>query len=191
MKPLSLVGLATFGLVVAAAPASGSIMVLGDSIGHACYASARAQLGTRTALADCNTALESGKLSFEDTVATYVNRGIVKIHAGDHQAAIADFDRSIRLDPNQPESYLNKGSALLRLGGRSQEAVGLFDEAIQRKTRRPELAYFGRAIAHEDNGNLNAAYHDYRRARDLAPRWDLPAREMSRFQVRPAGSRRM
>jgi tetratricopeptide (TPR) repeat protein len=77
------------------------------------------------------------------------------------------------------------------MGASTSEAIALFDEALRRNTRRPELAYFSRGIAHEVAGNLQQAYLDYRRAQELAPRWDQPAREMSRFQVRKAGGTTM
>ena len=47
--------------------------------------------------------------------------------------AIADFDRAIALDPNQPEAYLNKGAALIRLNNPT-EALRLFTVALEHNT---------------------------------------------------------
>lgn len=180
--------IAVFSGALLCSAANASIQVLGNSVGHGCYVSATMRNGSSNAIRDCDNALNSGLLTDEDTVATYVNRGIVKIYAGSYDSAIADFDRAIKLNPDEPESYLNKGSAILRMEGDPSQAITLFNEALARQTRRPELAYYARAVAHETSGNLGAAYRDYRRAQELAPRWEEPGRELSRFQVRRVNS---
>lgn len=171
-----------------AGPAAAGVVVIGSSPGRACYEAARSGDSSRDALAICDNALASGLMDSGDQVATFVNRGIVKILRGTYDLAISDFDRAIALDPRQPESYLNKGSALLRSGARAGDAIPLFSEALQRKTKRPELAYFGRAIAYEETGDVKSAYLDYRRAQEADPRWEQPAEELKRFQVRREGS---
>ena len=175
--------------VPAAAPAG--VMVIGNSPGFSCYAVARSKDGSKEALQRCNDAFKSGLLTFHDEVATYVNRGIVRLYGNDHQGAIADFDRAISLNPAQPESYLNKGVVLVQMGASSSDAIALFDAALVRKTSRPELAYYSRGVAHEVAGNLNAAYRDYKRAQELAPRWDEPREELSRFQVKRVPKQKM
>ncbi|HEY0447375.1 MAG TPA: tetratricopeptide repeat protein [Allosphingosinicella sp.] len=171
---------------LSSAPASAGVVVVGTSPARGCFESARAENGSEAALRGCNDAFASGMLSFYETVATHVNRGIVRLFGNDTSGAIADFDRAIALDPSEGESYLNKGAAYLKLE-RNAEARALFDEALQRRTKRPELAYFGRAIANETTGDIRAAYLDYQRAQAAAPRWQEPARELTRFQVRRAG----
>jgi tetratricopeptide (TPR) repeat protein len=169
---------------LSAVPAAASIMVIGNSLGADCYKSARAERWSRAALQGCNAALETGMLSFRDIVATHVNRGIVRLHGEDYDGAIADFDRAIALDPKQAESYLNKGSTYLRKGESPREAAALFTEALNRDTLRPELAYYGRAIAHEISGDLKSAYLDYQRASSARPDWAEPREELARFTVK-------
>lgn len=188
MRKASLLIAAAVSAAMFGSAAQASIQVLGNSIGHSCYVSATMKSGSATAIRDCDEALNSGLLSARDEVATYVNRGVVKIYAGALDSAVADFNEAIKRDPNEPESYLNKGSAILRANGSPAEAVNLFDEAIARNTTRPELAYYARAIAHETSGDVKAAYLDYRKAQELAPRWDDPSKELTRFQVRRASS---
>ena len=96
---------------------------------------------------------------------------------------MADYDAAIALDEGQAEAWLNKGLAVLRSGG-ARDAVGLFDAALARRTREPAIAHFGRAMAHEEAGDVRAAYADLVRARELSPRWAAPAVELKRFRVR-------
>jgi tetratricopeptide (TPR) repeat protein len=166
-------------------------MVIGNSPGFSCYAAARSRDGSSDALQRCNYAFTSGTLTFEDEVAAYVNRGIVRLYGKDHQGAVADFDKAISLNPAQPESYLNKGTALVRMGASPLEAIAMFNEALARKTSRPELAYFSRGVAHEVAGNLTQAYRDFKRAQQLAPRWNEPAEELSRFRVTRVSKQKM
>lgn len=187
MRKVGLVAASLLSASLLGSGAAASIRVLGNSIGHSCYVSAKSQDGSQAALADCSRALDSGRMSMEDMVATYVNRGIVRIYADQFPSAISDFDRAIELNPDQPESYLNKASAILRMSGDSAAAIALYGESLARNTKRPELAYYGRAVAHETSGNITAAYRDYRKAQELAPRWEEPRRELSRFQVRRLG----
>ena len=182
--------LTAWGLAEPAAAPAG-VTVLGSSPGFSCYAVARSKDGSSDALERCNTAFESGKLTFDDQVATYVNRGIVRLYGKDHEGAIADFDKAISLNPAQPESYLNKGAALVRMGASPTDAIALFNEALARKTSRPEVAYFSRGVAHELAGNISAAYRDYKRAQELAPRWEQPGQELSRFQVTRVSKQKM
>jgi tetratricopeptide (TPR) repeat protein len=184
MRKILLAAALSAGIMSSAA--SAGVVVVGTSPARGCYESARAENGSQVALEGCNAAFDSGMLSFYEQVATHVNRGIVRLFGDDTLGAIVDFDRAIALDPAQAESYLNKGAAYLKLE-RNAEARALFDEALQRRTKRPELAYFGRAIANETTGNIRAAYQDYQRAQAAAPKWADPARELTRFQIRPAG----
>jgi hypothetical protein len=62
-------------------------------------------------------------------------------------------------------------------------AVGLFDSALAKKTRRPALAYYGRGVAREMTGRLREAYQDYRQASLIEPRWNEPKAELARFTV--------
>ncbi|HEX8667271.1 MAG TPA: tetratricopeptide repeat protein [Allosphingosinicella sp.] len=173
-------------LAATAVPASASVIALGNSSARLCYKAAE----ERTALPQvarrwCDEALAAENLNRADTVATYVNRGILTLRSGDAEAAVQDFDRALALDRDEPEAYLNKGAALLNLPERTAEAAALFSTAIEKRTRRPAMAYYGRAVAYETAGDTAAAYHDYRQASRLAPKWREPRAELARFVVRP------
>lgn len=175
-------------LLLAAAtaiPAAASVVVVGSSSARHCYQAADSS--ARPSLDDidqCNRALYAEPLSDYEIAATHVNRGILLVRRDKTAEGLADFDRALAIDPDQPEAYLNKGMALLRMQGRANQALPLFETALEKRTKRPALAYYGRAIAHEDLGNVRAAYRDYKLASTSDPKWRVPLRELARFSVR-------
>jgi tetratricopeptide (TPR) repeat protein len=170
--------------MLAATPAFGAVQVIGSSSARMCYEAADTQTKpTADALQRCDLALSEEALTPHDEVATFVNRGILKLRLGRLDEASSDFESAIRRDPSEPEAYLNKGMAALRQDDGAQ-AVSLFDAALAKKTRRPALAYYGRGVAQEMAGRLREAYLDYRQASLLEPRWRDPKIELARFTVR-------
>ena len=180
-----------FAYVAAAAllipgAASASSTVIGSGLARMCYEAAEAERATSAILDICNRAISDEPLSYDDQVATYVNRGIIRAHMNDWPGALADYNRAIKLDPTEAEAYLNK--AVLTLKQRDwRQARELFDAALARNTRRPEFAYYGRAITQELAGDFAAAYADYQKASALAPAWEEPKKELTRFSVRKPG----
>ena len=170
-------------LAAVSVPALGAVTVLGSSSARMCFEAADSPLmPSQRDVRYCDQAFAENAMSQHDTVATYVNRGILKLRRNRIEEAIADFDQAIRLDPRQPEAYLNKGAALIRLND-ADGALPLFTSALDLHTRRPEIAHFGRAIAYETLGNVREAYADYRRASELDPDWADPQTELQRFRV--------
>ncbi|HYG48397.1 MAG TPA: tetratricopeptide repeat protein [Allosphingosinicella sp.] len=169
--------------LLAASPATGAVSVIGNSYARMCYEAAEARTPSIAAMRNCDQALREDTLSHSDVVATFVNRGILKARVGNVEQAIADYDEALSRDPDQPEAYLNKGFALLHLPEAEQRAKPMFDSALAKKTRRPELAYYGRAVANELAGQVRAAYHDYREASRISPKWRDPKVELARFKV--------
>lgn len=183
MANLKLVTMAAFA--VCAGPAAASVMVVGSSDARMCYEAADSPLNPSIRdIRRCDEALLHGSntLSQYETLATHVNRGILRLRRGMVDEAVADFDEAMRLDPEQPEAYLNKGAALLQRQNPS-EALQLFTVALDRQTTRPAIAHYGRAIANEQLGNVREAYADYQAASLLAPDWADPRTELQRFRV--------
>jgi tetratricopeptide (TPR) repeat protein len=166
-----------------AVPALAAVTVVGSSSARLCYEAAESDLTSAGRIRYCDQALAQDALSRHDLVATHVNRGILLMRGGRLDAAIADFDRAIARDEGQAEAYLNKGVAMLKVPAGFADALPLFTTALEKKTRRPEIAYYGRAIAHEMTGDIRAAYRDYKLASSHSPSWDQPKVELSRFKV--------
>ncbi|MBS0314067.1 MAG: hypothetical protein JSS05_07730 [Proteobacteria bacterium] len=167
--------------------AHASSMVIGSGLARLCYEAADAENATPQTLDTCNRALGEEPLAFEDQVATYVNRGILRAHMSDFAGALGDYDRAIRMDPREPEAYLNKATLVLKEQHDWRGARDLFDAAIAKQTRHPEFAYYGRAVANELAGDYAGAMADYQKASALAPNWDQPKKELTRFTVRKRG----
>jgi tetratricopeptide (TPR) repeat protein len=174
-------------LTIGADAALASSMVIGSGLARMCFEAAEAERATPGTLDVCNRAISDEALSYDDQVATYVNRGIIRARLNDTTGALADYNRALKLKPTEPEAYLNKGTLVLKVQRDWRQARELFDAAIRWRTRRPEFAYYGRAIAGEVGGDIAGAYADYRRASELAPKWEEPRRELSRFTVRKPG----
>ena len=182
MKSLTLAA----GLALAVVPlgaAQGGIITIGDGFARSCYIASESHDTRRLSFEACDRAFSEQALSHHDEVATHVNRGILYYLIGRLDAANRDYDAALALDPNEPEAWLNKGMAALKAGN-SAAALPMFERALQLRTVRPALAYYGRAIVFEDSGNLRQAYADLQRARDLEPKWTLPAEELKRYIVR-------
>jgi tetratricopeptide (TPR) repeat protein len=137
------------------------------------------QLGT--AMAACNEAV-AGDLSHVAMAGTLVNRGLIQAASGRNDAAMADFDAAIAKDPRMASAYITRGAALLH-AARYDAARADFNQAIALGTGDLHLAYFNRGEAQEASGNLVAAYHDYRKAQELAPDFKPASIELARFQV--------
>lgn len=171
-------------LCTAAAPLGAAVTVIGNTDARLCYEAAESGDAGSATIARCDSALKQEGLAVADEVATYVNRGILKLRLGRIDEAVGDFDAAIARDAGEADAYVNKGMAMLKSEGRWREALALFDEGLRRRTRRPAVAYFGRAVANELGGNMKQAYLDYREASLLAPKWRDPQVELARFTVR-------
>lgn len=85
-----------------------------------------------TADRDCTSAIEQ---EF-DVPNNQNSRGFVRFRQGRHALAIADYDLSLRANPNMASSYYVRGLAKLALG---QSAEG-WDDIAQARTLEPKVA---------------------------------------------------
>ncbi len=183
MRIPAFLALSAAALAFVPTAAQSAVTVLGNTTARTCYESALFERSSAADIRVCTQALDDPSLGTRDRVATYVNRGILYVASGQFDRGIADYDRAIALDETEPEAYLNKGLAMLHSRGSSAQIISLMTEALSNETREPALAFYARAIAHEDRGDVSAAYYDLQRAAEADPEWELPARELSRFRV--------
>ena len=175
---------AAAALLACSSPAQAGNFTIGSSFAEACYRAAEGRDVSISAREACEQALSGDEaLSSYDRAGTYVNRGILFMHMGRLDQANSDFDRALAIDSRMSEAWLNKGIAQMKAGN-GRAALELAARSLELRTRRPAIAYYIRGLAHEQAGNLRAAYADLNRARQLAPKWREPAIELARYQLR-------
>jgi tetratricopeptide (TPR) repeat protein len=178
--------LAATAALIASMPAhAASVMSAGlKPVQECAIAAGKQNLSDRqmaNAMTACNTAL-NGDLSQIAIAGTLVNRGLLRAAVHDDAGAIADFEASLSHDANLSAAYMSRGVVLLR-GGRYDAARADFSHAIDMGTAELHVAYFNRGSAEEAAGDKLAAYHDYRKAQELAPDFKPATLELARFQV--------
>lgn len=179
MKALSLALAAALG--IPAATATAAIVTIGNPLALDCYNWAESRDPRPDAVETCSRALKE-PLDVDDRAATLVNRGVLRMIHKDLAGAEGDFNAALALRPALSDAWLNKGFLRVRTGGGS-DALPFLEKALQFRARRPALAYYARGIAHEQAGNVRAAYADLVRARELEPGWAMPEQALARYSV--------
>jgi tetratricopeptide (TPR) repeat protein len=160
--------------------------VLGGGYARACHDAAvhaaDSQKVEAEELATCDLAIKVESLSRRDLAASLVNRGILYLCQRLYKPAEQDFDSAIELKPDLAGAYTNRGAALIG-SGHPEAGIADIDRGLALGSPEPEKAYFNRGLAHEQLGDLKAAYIDYMKAVQLKPDWPSPLRELARFTV--------
>jgi tetratricopeptide (TPR) repeat protein len=130
----------------------------------------------------CDQAVDKAKGMRNELAATYVNRSVLHLAFSQYDAALADSDAAIHVKAGIPQAHINRGIAL-SAEKRNKEAGQAFTAALTLNPSHPEIVYFDRAMAREDDGDMKGAYLDYRKAAQLAPTWDTPKQQLARFTV--------
>lgn len=167
----------------AAASASAQVFVVGGGLARDCYD--EAQSGNyvfRLAEQTCSRALREETLTRENRAATYVNRGVLRMREGEYEQALSDYNNATSILPELGAAYLNEGAAHIYQRNFSDALVSL-NRAIELNTNDLFAAYYNRAIARENTGDVPGAYYDLQRSLELKPGWDLAERQLSRFEV--------
>jgi Flp pilus assembly protein TadD len=162
--------------------AGASTIIFGKSFAHDCSLHALHGEHDAATLTICTNALEQDVMSQEDYAKTLVNRGVVLMRRASLDDATLDFDKAQKTMPSLPEIYVNRAVVLMK---RHQfaEAVSQLDRGIALGTDEVEKAYYDRALAKEAVGDVKGAYYDYKKASELKPEWELPQKELVRFNV--------
>lgn len=164
-----------------ATSASAAVTVLGTGAANQCSAAALAGDARDEDLSICNTALLE-VVTDREKAGTYVNRGVILLRRKQYNAARADFQMAEKIDPTMGEAVVNHGAAFVA-ERRYLEGLTEIDRGLSMNPEEPEKAYFNRALANEGLDDMKAAYLDYMKALELAPNWDAPRHELTRFTV--------
>ena len=161
--------------------AQAAVTVFGGGAAQYCFNAADEGITSTDYLFFCNEAL-AGQLTDHDRAATYINRGIIRLHTYQAVAATADFNAGLAINPNIGEGYVDRGAALVMRHEYAQ-AIADINKGLELGTREAYRAYYNRAMAAEGLGNLQGAYNDYRKALELEPGFTRAADELKRFKI--------
>ncbi len=163
--------------------AMAQVTVIGGGLARDCYEATKFGSEAPDAVEKiCTTALEVEAMNVANKAATYTNRGVLRMRQGKLEAAMADYAISKRMRPEVGATYLNEGAALI-LQKDYQSALAALEQAIAYDTTDLYAAYYNRAIAREQMGDVEGAYYDFVKAGELKPDFDLVQKQLSRFVV--------
>lgn len=123
--------------------------------------------GLEERLHNCSAAIESSQLSNADLATTLYNRGYAYQSSGNYDAAIADYDRAVRLDPAFSLGFYARAVANYEKSNYGQ-AIRDYDEAI-RLNPDFSFAYEGRGYARFLLGQFMAAQANFAKVLELTP----------------------
>ena len=103
----------------------------------------------------CTRIIKAGKTKGADLAVTYYNRAISYRQKDDVEAALADYNDSIRINPKYPKAFNNRGN-IWKEKGDLDRAIADYDEAIKLDPKFA-LAYLNRGDVWDDKGDGNRA----------------------------------
>lgn len=183
-----LAGIAALGLL-AAQPAAAAVTVIGNGLARSCYQMTKFNLDPHQGVVTCTAALDRQALTPRDRASTYVNRGIQRTRMSDTRGALDDYNTAIAMRPNLAEAYINRGVDFITLK-KYKAALADINKGIALGPKKPEIAYYNRAVVDELQGDIHSAYEDYKKALEVNPSFSLAIKQLQRFRVirRPVGS---
>lgn len=132
------------------------------------------------AIRHCEQALAYPRLTRESEIQIRIGMGVLQLRRQENDAALAQFDTVIALEPRNAEAYLNRGAALVQMR-QFGPAITAITQAMGLGVREPHKAYFNRGAAREALGDLRGAYEDYSTALEIQPDWGPANAELARF----------
>ena len=168
--------------VLTASSANAAISVIGSGIAEDCYKAAEFGGSPMEGITTCTYAIDETALTNSDKAATYINRGILEARNNNPHAALEDYNRGLKLNGALGEGYVDRGASEIVLKD-LDHALADINQGISLHANRLEIAYYDRAIVDEAQGNIRAAYEDYKMAVQLAPDFGLANEQLMRFKV--------
>jgi len=113
--------------------------------------------------------------------AFYQNRANSNFVMGEYDAAIADYNKAVELNPKEPDIYFSRGLAHFNKQSYTP-AIADFDKVIELDPKEA-MAYFKRGNALEKTGNFEKALADYQKAVELDPDNDPAKAALQKLQA--------
>lgn len=166
-----------------ASGASAQVTVIGGGIARDCYEAVKFSLKSPDEAEDiCTRALELEALNLTNKAATYTNRGVLRMRQGNFDAALTDYAASKRLRPATGATWLNEGAAYI-FKKDYNSAIASLDRAIELESQDLYAAYYNRALAREYSGDIEGAYFDFVKSKELNPDYRNTDVQLARFSV--------
>ena len=121
-------------------------------------------------------------MKMENRAATYTNRGVLRMRAGDYDGALSDYSTAKKTKPELGAIWLNEGAAYIFLKDFDSALISL-DKAIELDSQELYAAHYNRAIARENTGDLAGAYADFQKTLELNPEFERAKWQLTRFTV--------
>lgn len=171
-------------VLVALMPAANAqVTVIGGGLAKECYEAAKYGLMSGPdAEKLCSRALEQEMLNLSNRAATFTNRGVLRMRQGKLDAALSDYAASKRISPDAGATWLNEGAAYILQQDYNSALVSL-DKAIELDSADLYAAYYNRALARERTGDVEGAYYDFLKSKELNPDYTPTDDQLSRFTV--------
>lgn len=152
--------------VLVAASIFVSIMAGGRSVvatpleGHECYSK-----DVMRRIEGCAALLQLPHLAPSVRAQAYALRALGLSLIGRYDEAVADYDKSLAIEPNHAVTLNNRAWALYKMG-RVGDALPDVEKSLRRDNSSPH-AFDTRAHLRQARGEADGAYRDYRKAMDL------------------------
>lgn len=171
-------------LVALAPTAAAQVTVIGGGLAKDCYLAAKYGLMSEAAAeALCTKALEHEALNVSNRAATFTNRGVLRMRQGKLDTALSDYSASKRISPDSGPTWLNEGAAFILKQDYNSALVSL-DRAIELDSIDLYAAYYNRALARERTGDVEGAYYDFVKSKELNPDYAPTDEQLARFTVK-------
>ena len=145
-----------------------------------CSAAANDQAELKLGLGWCDTALKDPLTNHR--AALLMDRGVVKVRLGNNAGALDDYNAAIALDAKLGDAYVSRAGIEIAMkqfdAARADVATGMSLSASNM-----HAAFFARAAIEEEQGDVRAAYRDYKQALAIKPDYWAAQRELARFKV--------
>lgn len=145
-----------------------------------CSAAANDQAELKTGLSYCDVALSDPAMNHR--AALLGNRGVIKARLGNNPGALEDYNAAIAADPQLGDAYISRAGVLIAMK-RFDEARADVAQGMALGSENMHAAYYSRAVIAEENGDIKAAYRDYKQALAIKPDYVAASRELARFKI--------
>jgi tetratricopeptide (TPR) repeat protein len=169
-------------LLLVPAHAHALVQVVGNTLAHDCYLSAKAGNQLLVGLATCNEALREAALNTDQRAGTYINRGVIEAALNRIDDAMQDYNQGIAIKPELGDGYVDRGAALIHLK-RYDEAMDDINKGIGLGLSFEHVGYYNRGVAEFYMGRIKESYYDYKKALEIAPNFTPATEQLKNFVV--------